>query len=194
MWGHELFCGHTLSFFLPNVTGRAMKYSCCLDIKKWTIKLNSDCTSSANTFFQVHFTWDITLISQYILTFLDKGLKMILKVCILSLSQQQVQSMSHMKRDLLSCRTHPVWLHWSHDSTRVSRCRDGSGGPAGFPPCKNCRADAEALKGAQQTEAIVLGFGFRMNNLRQLVGERYVSASRPQVVCVLWVLSHGGRI
>lgn len=60
-----------------------------------------------------------------------------------------------------------------------------------IPPCERRCAEAEALKGAQQVEAVVLGFGFRMNHLRQLMGERHFPSNRPQVVCVPGVLNHG---
>ena len=38
-------------------------------------------------------------------------------------------------------------------------------------PCECRCAEAEALEGAQQVEAVVLAFGFGMNDLGQLVGE-----------------------
>lgn len=67
------------------------------------------------------------------------------------------------------------------------------GRPAGFPSYKHSPADAEALEGAQQVEAVVLGFGFRMNHFGQLRGERYFAASRPQVVRVLRALNRVGK-
>lgn len=70
-------------------------------------------------------------------------------------------------------------------------CRS-CGRPAGFLSLKR-PADAESLKGAQQVEAVVLGFGFRMNHLRQLRGERHFAANRPQVVCVLGALNRVGK-
>lgn len=57
-----------------------------------------------------------------------------------------------------------------------------------FPPCEGRGTEAEALEGAQQVEAAVLGFGFRMNDLRQLAGERHFASNRPQVVRVLGTL------
>lgn len=57
-----------------------------------------------------------------------------------------------------------------------------------FPPRERRCAEVEALKGAQQVEAAALGFGFRMNDLRQLAGERYFPTNRPQVVFVPGVL------
>lgn len=63
-----------------------------------------------------------------------------------------------------------------------------------FLACKYHFAKAEAFKGAEQVEAVVLGFGFRMNDLRQLVGERHFTSNRPQLVCVLRVLNHDGKI
>lgn len=65
----------------------------------------------------------------------------------------------------------PVIGYRSHDLTGIPPGRDGSGGLAVFPPCERPRAEAEALEGSQQVEAAVLGFGFRMNDPRQLVGE-----------------------
>ena len=56
------------------------------------------------------------------------------------------------------------------------------------PLCERGRAEAEALEGAQQVEAVVLGSVFRMNDLRQLVGERHFPSNRPQTVCVLAAL------
>lgn len=87
----------------------------------------------------------------------------------------------------------PVITHRSHDFTGVpvSRCR--SGRPAVLPPCERRGAEAEALKGAQQVEAFVLGFAFRMNNLRQLAGERHFPSNWPQMVRVLRVLNHDGK-
>lgn len=63
-----------------------------------------------------------------------------------------------------------------------------------IPACEHRWAEAEALKGAQQVEAVVLGFSFRINHLRQLVGERHFPSNSPQVVCVLGVLNHDGNI
>lgn len=57
-----------------------------------------------------------------------------------------------------------------------------------FSPSERRCAEAEALEGPQQVEAVVLGFGFRMNDLRQLMGERHFPSNRPQVVHVLWTL------
>lgn len=57
-----------------------------------------------------------------------------------------------------------------------------------FSPCERRCAEAEALEGTQQVEAVVLGFGFRMNDLRQLMGERHFPSNRPQVVHVLGTL------
>lgn len=65
--------------------------------------------------------------------------------------------------------------------------------PAGFPSRKQSPADAEALEGAKQVEAVVLGSGFGMNHLRQLRGERYFAANRPQVVCILRALNRVGK-
>lgn len=79
----------------------------------------------------------------------------------------------------------PVITYWSHYFTSWW-CR--SGRLAVFPPCECCCAEAEALKGAQQVEAVILGFGFRMNDLRQLAGERHFPSYSPQVACVLWAL------
>lgn len=50
------------------------------------------------------------------------------------------------------------------------------------------RANAEALEGAQQTEAGVLGFGVGMDDLGQLAGERQLPPNRPQAAGVLGVL------
>ncbi len=57
-----------------------------------------------------------------------------------------------------------------------------------LPPCECRGTEVEALEGAQQVEAAVLGFGFRMDDLRQLMGERHFPSNRPQVVCVLGTL------
>lgn len=79
----------------------------------------------------------------------------------------------------------PVITYWSHYFTS---CWCGSGRLAVCPPCERRSAEAEALKGAQQVEAVVLGFGFRMNDLGQLVGKWHFPANRPQVVCVFGAL------
>lgn len=50
------------------------------------------------------------------------------------------------------------------------------------------RANAEALEGTQQIEARVLGIGFRMDDLRQLAGERRLPSDSPKAVLVLGVL------
>lgn len=76
----------------------------------------------------------------------------------------------------------PVVTRGSHDSTRVPTRRCRSGRLAVFPPRDQRRVKTEALKGAQQVEAIVLAFGLRMNELRQLAGERHFPSGRPQVV------------
>lgn len=57
-----------------------------------------------------------------------------------------------------------------------------------FPPCEGRGTEAEALEGTQQVEAAVLGFGFGMNDLRQLAGNRHFASNRPQVVHVLGTL------
>lgn len=58
-----------------------------------------------------------------------------------------------------------------------------------FLPCECRCAEAEALEGGQQVEAVVLAFGFRMNDLGQLVGERHLPSNGPQMVGVLGTLS-----
>lgn len=83
------------------------------------------------------------------------------------------------------------WSNRSHDFTRLSPCRCGR--PAVFPSRQHRRAKAEALKGAEQVEAVILGLGFRMNDLRQLVGERHFPSNRPQVVSIHGVLDYGER-
>lgn len=55
--------------------------------------------------------------------------------------------------------------------------------------CERHCAEAEALEGTQQVEAVVLGFGLGMNDLRQLTGERRFPSDRPQVVHVLGTLT-----
>lgn len=50
------------------------------------------------------------------------------------------------------------------------------------------RANAEALEGTQQVEASVLGIGFRMDDLRQLAGERQLPPDSPKALGVLGVL------
>lgn len=55
------------------------------------------------------------------------------------------------------------------------------------------RADAEALEGAQQIEAGVLGFGVRMDDLGQLAGERQLPPNSPQTARILGVLIVDGK-
>ena len=87
----------------------------------------------------------------------------------------------------------PVITYGSHDLTRVppSWCR--SGRLAVFIPCERRCAEAEALEGAQQVEAVVLAFAFGMNDLGELVGERHLPSNGPQVVGVLGTLSMKGK-
>lgn len=88
-------------------------------------------------------------------------------------------------------RTDQMITNRSHDFTRLSPCRCGR--PAVFPSRQHRWAKAEALKGAEQVEAVILGLGFRMNDLRQLVGERHFPSNRPQVVSIHGVLDYGER-
>lgn len=60
-------------------------------------------------------------------------------------------------------------------------------------PGERRRADAEALEGAQQAEAGVLGFGFRMDDLGQLPRERQLPPGGPQAAGVLGVLDGDGK-
>ena len=82
----------------------------------------------------------------------------------------------------------PVITCGSHDITGVPGGRCRSGRLAVLPPCEPRCVEAEALKGAQQVEAVVLGFGFRMNDLGQPSGERHFPSHRPQVPHVLRAL------
>lgn len=83
-------------------------------------------------------------------------------------------------------------MRGSHDLTGLSPAR-GSGRPAPVRLSERRRADAEALEGAQQAEAGVLGSGVRMNDLGQLVGEGQLPPNRPQAAGVLGVLSGDGK-
>lgn len=77
----------------------------------------------------------------------------------------------------------PAITYRSHELTGVPPGCCGSGCLA----VRRC-AEAEALEGAQQTEAAVLGFGFWMDDLGQLMWQRHSPTNRPQMVRVLGVL------
>lgn len=81
----------------------------------------------------------------------------------------------------------------SHDLTGLAPSARRSGRPAPVPLGERRRADAEALEGAQQAEAGVLGSGVRMDDPGQLVGEGQLPPHRPQAAGVPGVLSGDGK-
>lgn len=86
----------------------------------------------------------------------------------------------------------PMSARGSHDLTGLPHSRR-SGRPAPMRFSERRRADAEALEGAQEAEAGVLGFGLRTDDLGQLAGERQLPPNRPQAAGVLGALIGEGK-